>query len=247
MPCQPNAAAARRRVYLSMRLDYFVANATTLSRRDAKKTISSGRIRVDGQICRKSASPVAADTRVSLDDQPLSLPGERYLMLHKPAGVISATTDSQQPTALDLLPADVRHGLHIAGRLDADTTGLLLLTTDGQWSHRITSPRVKCPKTYRVTLAEPIDDLAITQLQQGVLLHGESRPTRPADVHLLNAGEIDLTLSEGRYHQVKRMLAAVGNHVTGLHRWRVGPLILDNSLAPGEYRELTTEEVNSLG
>ena len=164
MPCQPNAAAARRRVYLSMRLDYFIANATTLSRRDAKKTISSGRIRVDGQICRKSASPVAADTRVSLDDQPLSLPGERYLMLHKPAGVISATTDSQQPTALDLLPADVRHGLHIAGRLDADTTGLLLLTTDGQWSHRITSPRVKCPKTYRVTLAEPIDDLAITQL-----------------------------------------------------------------------------------
>jgi len=82
-------------VYLSMRLDYFIANATTLSRRDAKKTISSGRIRVDGQICRKSASPVAADTRVSLDDQPLSLPGERYLMLHKPAGVISATTDSR--------------------------------------------------------------------------------------------------------------------------------------------------------
>ena len=108
MPCQPNAAAARRRVYLSMRLDYFIANATTLSRRDAKKTISSGRIRVDGQICRKSASPVAEDTRVSLDDQPLSLPGERYLMLHKPAGVISATTDSQQPTALDLLPDSQR-------------------------------------------------------------------------------------------------------------------------------------------
>ena len=111
---------------------------------------------------RKPASPVDADTQVSLDEQPLSLPGERYLMLYKPDGVISATTDSQQPTALDLLPADVRHGLHIAGRLDADTTGLLLLTTDGQWSHRITSPRVKCPKTYRVTLAEPIDDLAIT-------------------------------------------------------------------------------------
>ena len=247
MPCQPDAAAARRRVYLNMRLDYFVANATTLSRRDAKKAISAGRIRVDGQTCRKPASPVAAGTRVSLDDQWLSLPGERYLMLYKPAGVVSATTDSQQPTVLDLLPADVRHGLHIAGRLDADTTGLLLLTTDGQWSHRITSPRVKCPKTYRVTLADPIDDLAITQLQQGVLLHGESRPTRPANVHLLSAREIDLTLSEGRYHQVKRMLAAVGNHVTGLHRWRVGTLVLDDSLATGHYRELTAEEVNSVG
>ncbi|MEO9588007.1 MAG: S4 domain-containing protein, partial [Marinobacter sp.] len=107
-----------------MRLDYFVANATTLSRRDAKKAISTGRVRMDGQTCRKPASPVDADTQVSLDEQPLSLPGERYLMLYKPDGVISATTDSQQPTALDLLPADVRHGLHIAGRLDADTTGL---------------------------------------------------------------------------------------------------------------------------
>lgn len=226
-----------------MRLDYFVANATTLSRRDAKKAINTGRVRAGGQVCRKAATNIDAVTQVSLDDQPLSLPGERYLMLHKPGGVISATTDSQQPTALDLLPADIGHGLHIAGRLDADTTGLLLLTTDGQWSHRITSPKVECPKTYRVTVAEPVDDLAITQLQQGVLLHGEARPTRPADVHLLNAREIDLTLSEGRYHQVKRMLAAVGNHVTELHRWRIGTLVLDDSLAPGQYRELTAEEV----
>ncbi len=246
MPCQPDTPAAWRGLYLSMRLDYFVANATTLSRRDAKKAISAGRVRVDGLTCRKPASPVDANTPISLDEQLLSLPAERYLMLYKPDGVISATTDSQQPTALDLLPADVRHGLHIAGRLDADTTGLLLLTTDGQWSHRITSPRVECPKTYRVTLAEPINDLAITQLQQGVLLHGESRPTRPAEVHPLNAREIDLTLSEGRYHQVKRMLAAVGNHVTELHRWRVGTLVLDDSLAPGHYRELTAEEVNSV-
>jgi 16S rRNA pseudouridine516 synthase len=229
-----------------MRLDYFVANATSLSRREAKKAISTGRVRVDGQACRKPASPLGTHTQVSLDGQPLSLPAERYLMLHKPGGVISATSDSQQPTVLDLLPSAISHGLHIAGRLDADTTGLLLLTTDGQWSHRITSPRVECPKTYRVTLAEPIDDLAITQLQQGVSLHGEPKPTRPANVHVLNAREIDLTLSEGRYHQVKRMLVAVGNHVTGLHRWRVGTLVLDNSLAPGQYRELTAEEVNSV-
>lgn len=229
-----------------MRLDFFIANATTLSRRDARKTISAGRVQVQGKICRKAASAVNEEARITLDGEPLSLPGDRYLMLHKPEGVISATTDSQQPTALDLLPTDVRHGLHIAGRLDADTTGLLLLTTDGQWSHRITSPRVKCPKTYRVTLAEPIGSDAIARLQQGLLLHGESRPTRPAEVRLVGSGEIDLTLSEGRYHQVKRMLAAVGNHVTRLHRWRVGAIVLDASLAPGHYRELTPEEVASV-
>jgi len=246
MPGQPDAATAGRRLHLSMRLDFFVANATNLSRRDARKAISAGRVRINAETCRKAAQTIAADARITLDDQPLSLPGERYLMLNKPEGVISATTDSQQPTALDLLPAETRQGLHIAGRLDVDTTGLLLLTTDGQWSHRITSPRVKCPKIYRVTLAEPITAGAVSQLQEGVLLHGESRPTRPADVCLLDERIIDLTLSEGRYHQVKRMLAAVGNHVTGLHRCRVGALALDPALAPGSYRQLTPEEVETV-
>ncbi|HSO99859.1 MAG TPA: pseudouridine synthase [Thioalkalivibrio sp.] len=168
-------------------------------------------------------------------------------MLHKPAGVISATTDSQRPTALDLLPSGMRQGLQIAGRLDADTTGLLLLTTDGQWSHRVTSPRLDCPKTYRVSLSDPISADAVLELEQGVLLRGESTPTRPAGVQKLDDQTIDLTISEGRYHQVKRMLAAVGNHVTGLHRWRIGKVVLGPELAAGEYRELTPKEVASLG
>lgn len=229
-----------------MRLDYFVANATALSRRDAKKAISAGQVQVNGQICRKAGTPVVPESTIILEGQPLSLPGERYLMLYKPEGVISATTDSQQPTALDLLPADTRHGLHIAGRLDADTTGLLLLTTDGQWSHRITSPRVNCSKTYRVTLSEPIDSTTIVRLEQGVALRNESRPTAPAQVHKLDDRLIDLTIAEGRYHQVRRMLAAVGNHVEGLHRWRIGDIVLDAELAPGQYRELTADEVNCL-
>ena len=196
-----------------MRLDYFVANATALSRRDAKKAISAGLVQVGDQICCKPGTLVTPESRITLEGQPLTLPGERYLMLNKPKGFISATRDSQQPTALDLLPAGARQGLHIAGRLDADTTGLLLLTTDGQWSHRITSPRVSCPKTYRVTLSEAIDATAISRLEQGVELRNESRPTAPARVHNLDDRLIDLTISEGRYHQVRRMLAAVGNHV----------------------------------
>ncbi|MCR8914596.1 pseudouridine synthase [Marinobacter panjinensis] len=229
-----------------MRLDYFIANATTLSRRDTKKAISAGLVKVDNQTCRKAGTLVAPESRITLEGQTLALPGERYLMLHKPEGVISATTDSQQPTALDLLPADVRRGLHIAGRLDAATTGLLLLTTDGQWSHRITSPRVSCPKTYRVTLSEPIDPTAILRLEQGVALHNEPTPTSPARVHKLDDRLVDLTISEGRYHQVRRMLAAVGNHVVGLHRWRIGDIVLDPELAPGQYRELTADEVGCL-
>lgn len=229
-----------------MRLDLYIANATTLSRRDAKKAISAGLVKIGDHTCRKAGTPVAPDSAITLEGRPLLLPGERYMMLHKPEGVISATTDSQQPTALDLLPAEVRQGLHIAGRLDADTTGLLLLTTDGQWSHRITSPRVSRPKTYRVTLSDPIDSTTIARLEQGVHLRNDARPTSPASVLKLDDRIIDLTISEGRYHQVRRMLAAVGNHVEGLHRWRIGDVILDPELAPGEYRELSTEEVDCL-
>lgn len=246
MPRQPDLAATGRRLQLNMRLDYFIANATALSRREAKKAISAGLVQVDHQACRKPGTLVTPESAITLEGHLLALPGERYLMMNKPMGVISATRDSQQPTALDLLPGDVRQGLHIAGRLDADTTGLLLLTTDGQWSHRVTSPRVSCPKTYRVSLSEVIDAPAIARLEEGVELRSESRPTSPARVHKLDDRLIDLTIYEGRYHQVRRMLAAVGNHVNGLHRWRIGEIVLDPTLAPGQYRALTAREVECL-
>jgi 16S rRNA pseudouridine516 synthase len=229
-----------------MRLDYFIATASGLSRKDAKRAIGKGQVERNGSPCRQASVQVEAEDDIRLDGIGLSLPGERYLMLFKPQGAISATTDSQQPTALDLLPADLRTGLHIAGRLDRDTTGLLLLTTDGQWSHRITSPRAGCEKTYRVALSEPITGDAIAHLEKGVKLKGEDTLTQPAGVSLINPQTIELTIREGRYHQIKRMLAAVGNHVTALHRLRIGAIALDASLAPGEFRELTTEEVASV-
>ena len=229
-----------------MRLDQFVASSSELSRKDAKRAITAGRVRVNGEPCKQAKHQLAGPDTVQLDNQPLAIPGELYLMMNKPAGVISATTDSSQPTALDLLPAELAARLHIAGRLDKDTTGLLLLTSDGQWSHQITSPRHDCPKTYRVTLAQPLTHQAMEQLKQGVLLKGETTATRPAKVASDRDTEIDLTINEGRYHQVKRMLAAVGNRVVALHRHRVGSIELDERLAPGQFRALTDNEIQTL-
>lgn len=132
------------------------------------------------------------------------------------------------------------------GRLDKDTTGLLLLTSDGQWSHSVTSPRRECRKSYRVWLAEAIPDEACRALEKGVMLNGDNTMTRPAEVQVHDDKIIDLTISEGRYHQIKRMLAAVGNRVEALHRFRIGNIKLDEALAPGEFRALTPQEIRSV-
>jgi 16S rRNA pseudouridine516 synthase len=232
---------------MSMRLDFYLASGTSLSRKEARRCIQAGEVSIDGTVCRKAATHIRADQKVHWRCHEIQLAGERYLMLNKPAGVVSATEDREHPTVLDLLPSGEHKGLCIVGRLDMDTTGLLLLTTDGQWSHRITSPRSHCPKIYQAGLAEPLSQDALAQLQQGVQLKDEPRPTAPASVSLISAHAIELTITEGRYHQVKRMLAAVGNHVTGLHRIQVGGIRLDESLAPGEYRPLKAEEIANAG
>lgn len=230
-----------------MRLDGFLAHCTALSRKDARRAIKAGRVSLDGTPVSKAATPVADDDTVTLDGQPVQrLARDTYLMLNKPAGVLSATTDASQPVVIDLLPEALSSRVHPVGRLDMDTTGLLLLTTDGQWSHRITSPRHHCPKTYRVTLAEALTNDGRRQLENGLLLRSEDIPTRPAQVDVIAETVIDLTITEGRYHQVKRMIAAIGNHVENLHRVQVGNLALDESLAPGDYRHLTDNEILEL-
>lgn len=171
-------------------------------------------------------------------------------MLNKPTGCVSATTDAAHPTALDLLQGEPRHHeLQIAGRLDMDTTGLLLLTDDGDWNHRLTSPVHQCQKVYRVQLREPITTDAVARLQAGIVLRGEKRPTRPAVVRITDCEhqrEVLLTILEGKYHQVRRMFAALGNLVVSLHREQVSGITLDPALLPGEYRRLTPEEVSSI-
>ncbi|MCK5887318.1 MAG: pseudouridine synthase, partial [Alcanivorax sp.] len=144
------------------------------------------------------------------------------------------------------LPAELRQDLHPAGRLDRDTTGLVLLTSDGQWSHRLTSPNHHCDKRYRVTCADPVSDADLQALRDGILLRGEDSPTLPARAERLTADQLLLTIREGRYHQVKRMLAARGNKVVALHREQIGEIALDAALAPGEFRSLSEEEVQSL-
>lgn len=230
-----------------MRLDRFLSHAAGLTRSEAQRAIRAGRVAVDGAVARDPGLQVAGGAAVMLDGRPVSVRGPRYLMLHKPAGCVCAATDGVHPTVLALLPEAERDGLHVAGRLDLDVTGLVLLTDDGAWSHRVTAPRRKCPKTYRAGLAAPIADAALDGLRRGVRLRGEEEDTRPAAVERLAPDEVRLTVTEGRYHQVKRMFAAVGNRVRTLHREQVGPVALDPALAPGEWRALTAAEVDALG
>lgn len=148
---------------------------------------------------------------------------------------------------LYFLDEPVAYKLHAAGRLDIDTTGLVLMTDDGQWSHRITSPKHHCEKTYLVTLEHPVAEDTAEQFAVGVQLHNEATLTKPAQLEVIEPQLVRLTISEGRYHQVKRMFGAVGNRVAALHRERIGAIVMDEDLAPGEYRPLTEEEIASVG
>jgi 16S rRNA pseudouridine516 synthase len=225
-----------------LRLERFVSQALGVSRREAKALIRAGEISIDGSVVRNAGSAIAGDVRVAHLGQAIELPGPLYLMLHKPQGVVSATRDSREPTVQSLLPERMARRVHPVGRLDKDTTGLLLFTDDGAWSHRITSPRHRCHKTYRATLAESLVDDAESRLAQGLMLRSETTLTRPAILQRLGDNDVLITVSEGRYHLVRRLFAALGNRVVTLHRESIGGLALDNSLAPGEWRVLSVEE-----
>ncbi len=229
-----------------MRLDKFISNTSEYSRVQVRKLIKQGRISVNGACDRKASDHILESDLVLLDEQPLAAPGPRYFMLHKPQGYVSANKDSQHPTALELLDELNKDKLQIVGRLDIDTTGLLLITDDGQWNHRITSPRSECDKTYYVTLSRDISADTAARFAEGIQLDSEKYPTRPAQLEQLYSNEARLTLQEGKYHQVKRMFAAVGNHVESLHRESIGAISLDPDLIEGDYRPLTEQEIASI-
>ena len=230
-----------------MRLDKFLSNATDYSRSEIKKLIKAGEVEVNGEIAGNPALHVNDNAEVTLTGMPIGKPGARYFMLHKPAGYVSVTKDSEHPTAIDLLVDEPRpQELQIAGRLDLDATGLLLLTSDGNWNHAVTSPKSGCKKTYRVELAEPLAAGAEKKFRTGVWLDNEKRRTLPAELQVLTPTAVRLTIAEGKYHQVKRMFAALGNRVVALHREQVGDIVLDSALQPGDYRRLTDSEVESV-
>lgn len=231
-----------------MRLDRWLTQALPLSRSQARRLITQGEVRVDGSVVCDAALQVADAQQVLCQGQLLAAAGPRYLMLHKPLDTVcSRTGEPSCRSALDLIDLPRREQLHFAGRLDRDTTGLVLLTDDGQWSHRLTSPRRHCIKVYRVGLAQPLMADAETRLAEGLWLHGESKPTLPAVLQRLSDTDVRLSLQEGRYHQVKRMMAALGNRVLHLHRERIGHIVLDEALAPGQWRFLNAAEITLSG
>ncbi|WJN58269.1 pseudouridine synthase [Pseudomonas sp. SO81] len=227
-----------------MRLDRFLSNLPRFNRADARLLLAAGRLRVDGVVVRDARYEVREFSRIELDDELLQAgKPARYFMLNKPAGVVSATEHAEHRTVLDLLDEADKHELHIGGRLDLTTTGLLIVTNDGLWSRRLTEPRSRLGKVYRVRTEQPITAEYIEVFAQGLYFAYENLTTLPAELQILGSHEALLTLHEGRYHQVKRMFGHFQNKVIGLHRERMGPLQLDPQLAPGQYRALSPAEI----
>lgn len=227
-----------------MRLDKFIAEQTNLTRSQAAKELKAGAVTVNGEIIKSGAHKVSEQDEIRYDGERLEwVAAGQYFMLNKPQNCVCSHDDGDYPSVYQFFDYPLSSRLHTAGRLDADTTGLVLLTDDGQWSHRITSPKHHCEKTYLVTLADPVEDFYAEKLREGILLRGEKTPTLPAELEILDDYNVNLTISEGRYHQVKRMFAALGNKVVALHRWRIGHIVLDEQLEEGEYRALNAEEI----
>ncbi|MDX8359229.1 pseudouridine synthase [Cytobacillus sp. IB215316] len=233
-----------------MRIDKLLANVGYGSRKEVKKLLKSGAVKVDGVTIKD------AKTHINPNEQQISLLGEIveykefiYLMMNKPQGIISATEDERHETVIDLLEfEDVIYEPFPVGRLDKDTEGLLLITNDGKLSHQLLSPKKHIPKTYYAIINMEVTEEDITAFKNGVQLD-DGYITKPGHLTIIRSGirsEIELTITEGKFHQVKRMFEAVGKKVTYLKRLKMGSLKLDESLELGEYRELTDEEIDLL-
>lgn len=230
-----------------MRLDKFISACAPCSRRDAARLIRSGSVAVNGAVCKSPDVKVNADTdTVTLDSRTLTYQEHVYYMMNKPSGVLSATEDSRCATVLDLVPEVMRRdGLFPAGRLDKDTTGLLILTDDGELAHRMLSPKKHVPKRYAARVDRLPEKGAEERFLQGLVLPDGTR-CLPAELHRTGEDTVEVVLQEGRFHQVKRMLSAVGSAVLALHRESIGSLPLDAALAPGELRALSEEEIKRI-
>lgn len=228
------------------RLDKRLAATGKWSRKEARALVREGRVLVDGRPCRVPEEKVEEGAAVTVDGAAVSSGGPVYLMLHKPAGVVSSTDEPGERTVLDLLGEEYRNlGLFPAGRLDKDTEGLILLTNDGPLAHRLLSPRHHVDKVYYMEVDGVLDQDDVEAVRAGVVL-GDGYACLPGELELLSNGSAHITIQEGKYHQVKRMLASRGKRVTYLKRVGFGPLALDEDLPKGAFRPLTGEELESL-
>lgn len=229
------------------RLDKLLAGTGKWSRREVKALVRQGLVRVDGRLAASAEDKLDPATAIiTVAGETISLCRFTYVMLHKPAGVLTATEDRKQPTVLDLLPPELRRiGLAPVGRLDKDTEGLLLLTNDGELAHRLLSPRYHVDKRYLARVDGELSAADTEAFARGMTL-GDGLECLPAGLEVLPDRVCIVTLREGKFHQVKRMLAARGAPVLYLKRLSMGPLTLDDSLAAGAYRLLRAEEISAL-
>lgn len=243
------ALAVIRSRTMKLRLDKYLAEMNLGTRSEVKKLITKGQIQVNGTIVKKPELKLdPASDRVQYQGQEITYVIYEYYMLNKPSGVISATEDKRDTTVIDLIESRQRKDLFPVGRLDKDTEGLLLITNDGALAHRLLSPKKHVDKTYYAKISGEVTKEDIETFEKGVCI-GEEKLTLPAKLVILKSGaesEIELTIQEGRFHQVKRMFQAVGKEVVYLKRLSMGSLSLDPSLKPGEYRKLTKEEMEQL-
>lgn len=224
------------------RLDKIISNRAGISRKDAKLAISSGKVSVNGKIVRTSDLKIGENDEIIFGSSKISEKAHLYIVLNKPKGYISATEDPEQKTVLELVPPELfRNGMFPAGRLDKNTTGLMIITDDGDFAHRILSPKKHVPKKYAVTLDIPVTDEMREGFEKGIMLSDGICKT----AKLIKTGDFtcDVTISEGRYHQIKRMFGCYRAEVVELHRLSMGGFSLPEDLLPGECRELSEEEL----
>jgi len=226
-----------------VRLDKFVCKSTELTKSEATLLINVGEVSVNDAVVTNEATQVHENNKVILHGQRLKARDFRYLLMHKPPGTICSNIDERYPSLFNYINVERSSELHITGRLDADTTGLVLITDDGRWSFNITLPTKHCKKVYRVGLSLPIGADVAYKFTQGLKLQGESKLTLPATLEIISDKEVLLTLTQGKFHQVKRMFATVGNRVVWLHREKIGDITLDVEV--GQWRYLTTPEIQS--
>ena len=225
------------------RLDRYLSDRLSINRRDVRLLLAQGRVKLDYQTARDIQQFVDQYTHVQFDGQVLQANIPSYVMLHKPPGVVSATKDARHATVVDLLPDGYPGDLHIVGRLDYNSTGLVLLTNDGRWSRRLTQPESRVSKRYRVSLDKPVGKDVIAAFSEGIYFNFENLTTRPASLSLIDDHHVEVMLEEGRYHQIKRMFGRFQIEVLQLHRYAIGGLVLEGSLQQGDCRNLTAQEV----
>ena len=227
-----------------MRLDKYLSNSGAGSRKDVKAVLKKGGVTVDGKMVKDAKTEVIGEEEILMNGMEVLLERGIYIMLNKPGGVISSTEAGRTATVMDIIDHPQKKDMFPVGRLDKDTTGLLFITDDGQLAHELLSPRKKIGKTYIADLEKDVSDPEIQKLEQGIPL--KDFTTAPAEAEKLSARRVKLTITEGKYHQVKRMFGYLENRVTGLRRVGFATLTLDEELAEGSWRRLTTEEVDDL-